>query len=170
MLISKSSFCEEHIINHAHDSKSLNQIIRLYVFSFLFSLTFFVNLKVLTGGVHKLVMEAGDILVLPARWPHIVATKGDSLAFASNFLAVTHFPLSVDSHLNASQQEVHNEEVFPRVVRIYAVLQFKIRQLQRKLNSLRGSWSPIFSSRQLTLLKEQISCELDALKMVIKVC
>ena len=84
-------------------------------------------------------VEAGDILVLPARWPHIVATKGDAIAFASNFLAVTHFHLIVDSHLNASQQEIDDEEVFPGVVRVYAVLQFKIRQLQRKLNSLSGS-------------------------------
>ena len=137
---------------------------------FLFRPTSFGNLKALTGGVHKLVVEAGDILVLPARWPHIVATKGDAIDFASNFLAVTHFPLIVDSHLNASQQEIDDEEVFPGVVRVYAVLQFKIRQLQRKLNSLRGSWSPLFSSPQLTLLKEQISSELDAIKMVINVC
>ena len=142
----------------------------MYTNLFLFRPTSFGNLKALTGWVHKLVVEAGDILVLPARWPQIVATKGDAIAFASNFLAVTHFPLIVDSHLNASQQEIDDEEVFPGVVRVYAVLQFKTRQLQRKLNSLRGSWSPLFSSPQLTLLKEQISSELDAIKMVINVC
>ena len=31
ILISKSSFCEEHVINHAHDTKSLNQLFRLNV-------------------------------------------------------------------------------------------------------------------------------------------
>ena len=67
-------------------------------------------------------VEAGDIPVLPARWPDIVASKGDSYAFASNFLAVTDFPLIVDSHLNASQQETDAEEILPGVVRIYALL------------------------------------------------
>ena len=142
----------------------------MYTNLFLYRPTSFGNLKALTGGVHKLVVEAGDILVLPARWPHLVATKGDAIAFASNFPAVTHFPPIVDSHLTASQQEINDEEGFPGVVRVYAALQFKIRQLQRKLNSLRGSWSPLSSSPQLTLMKEQISSELDAIKMVIKVC
>ena len=32
ILISKSSFCEEHIINDAHDSKSLNQLFCLNVY------------------------------------------------------------------------------------------------------------------------------------------
>ena len=142
----------------------------MYNISILFRPTSFGILKALTGGVHKLVVEAGDMLVLTARWPHIVATKGDSLAFASNFLAVTHFPPIVDSHLNASQQEIDDEEVFPGADRLYAALQYEKRQPQRKLNSLRGSWSPVSSSPQLILLKEQISSELDAIKMVINVC
>ena len=94
----------------------------MYNSSFLFRPSSFGNLKALKDGVHELVMEAGDIPVLPARWPHVVATKGDSIAFGSNFLAVTHFPLIVDSHFNARQQEIDDEEVFPGVVRIYAVL------------------------------------------------
>ena len=95
---------------------------------FLFRPTSFGNLKALSGRLHKFVAEAGDIIVVPARWPHVVATKGDSIAFASNFLAVTHFPLIVNSHLNASQQDV-----FPAIIPIYAVLQCKIQQLQREL-------------------------------------
>ena len=100
------------------------------------NLNSFQNLRALSGRLHKLVVEAGDIIVVPARWPHVVATKGDSIAFASNFLAVTHFPLIVNSHLNASQQEIDAEEVFPAIIQIYAVLQSKIQQLQRELKKL----------------------------------
>ena len=127
----------------------------MYNNSFLFRSTCFENLKALTGVVHKLVVEAGDILVLPARWPHIVATKGDAIAFASNFLAVTHFLLIVDSHLNASQQEIDDEEVFPGVVRIHAVLQLKIRQLQRKLNSLKDHAAPSTPAHKLLFWKSR---------------
>ena len=150
-------------------SHKISCFIGMYTSLFLFRPTSFGNLNALSGGVHKLVVEAGDILVVPARWPHIVATKGDSIAFASNFLAVTHFPLIVDTHLNASQQEIDNEEVFPGIIRIYAVLQFKIRQLQRELIK-RGRWSPLFASEQLTLFKEQVSNDLQEIQMVRNFC
>ena len=118
-------------------------------------------------------METGDILVLPARWPHVVVTIGDSIAFAANFLAVTHFPLILDSHLNTTLQEINDEEVFPRVISIFAVLQFGIRSLQRRINSLRKSQGrssiPLFNE-QLSLLRDQVINEVEAITLVRTQC
>ena len=136
--------------------------------------TFFGSLKVLVGGVHKFEMETGDILVLPARWPHVVVTIGESIAFAAIFLAVAHFPLILDSHLNTTLEEINEEEVFPSVISIFAVLQFRIRSLQGRINSLRKSQGrssiPLFSNEQLSLLRDQVIIEVEAIKLVRTQC
>ena len=95
-------------------------LFKCIIFRF-FRRTSFGNLNALTGRSTNLWWKQATFWFLLHTGHTLLRRRGDSIAFASNFLAVTHFPLIVDSQLKASQQELNEEEVFPAVVRIYAV-------------------------------------------------
>ena len=57
---------------------------------------------------------------------------------------------------------------------VFAVLQFEIRSLQRRIKSLRNSQGrssiPLFAKEQLTLSKEQVINEVEAIKLIRTQC
>lgn len=66
----------------------------------------------LEGGCLRVHLKAGDCLAMPARYLHMVLTKGDTVAFGTNFLAFGHLPLVLDE-LSKEFTQVSETERFP---------------------------------------------------------